>query len=118
MKQALNHIGIVIGEQCPYCQKFRSPLDIIQMPGGAKVCSPCWQRHEEAVAALSAGNFTGRCSECDKHWTELRSASGRMALHFENGLYRPMCESCDRTYVPLRRELYKGTEFAHARKLY
>lgn len=109
--------AIIIGERCPYCQKFRSPQDIIHMPGGAKICAPCELRHQEALDALATGVFTGRCSECDKHWTELRSATGKMAVHFENGKYRMMCEPCNRLYVPKRRELYRGTEFAHAAKL-
>ena len=109
--------AIIIGECCPYCQKFRSPLDIILMPGGAKICVQCELRHQEAMDSLATGEFKGRCSECDRHWTELRSATGRMAFHFENGKYRAMCEPCNRTYVPKRRELYKGTEFAHHAKL-
>lgn len=109
--------AIIIGEQCPYCTKFRSPLDMIHMPGGAKICTTCERRHLEALEALSSGEFKGRCSECDRHWTELRSADGRMAVHFENGKYRIMCAACNALYVPQRRELYKGTEFAHAAKL-
>ena len=109
--------AIIIGELCPYCQKHRSPLDIIHMPGGAKICVSCRQRHVEALEALSTGNFLGRCSECDRDWTELRSATGQMAIHFENGFYRPMCGPCNALYVPKRRELYKGTQFAHQAKL-
>jgi hypothetical protein len=105
--------GILIGEECPYCCKFRSPLDIIPMPGGAKICRQCEQRHQEALDALSSGVFTGECSECGKKAEELRSASGRMACHFENGYYRMLCEPCDRVYVPKRKEFFKGTEFGY-----
>jgi hypothetical protein len=111
-------LGIIIGERCPYCQKFRSPLDIVSMPGGAKICVPCERRHQEALDALSTGEFKGECSECGKKGDELKSANGQMAVHFENGKYRAMCVECNRAYVPKRRELYKGTEFAHAQKLF
>ena len=106
--------AIIIGEECPYCTKFRSPLEIIHMPGGAKICLHCEQRHLEALNALSTGQFTGECSECGKSTEQLRSATGEMAVHFEGGYYRVMCAPCDRAYVPKRRELYAQTEFGHA----
>jgi hypothetical protein len=114
--------AIIIGERCPYCTKFRSPLEILPMPGGAKICLSCEQRHNEALEALSTGVFTGRCSECDLPAEELRAqgrcgANGAMAMHFENGIYRAMCLVCDAAYVPKRIELYGGTEFGHELKL-
>ncbi len=110
--------AVLIGEKCPYCTKFRSPLDFLRLgPGGVKFCAECWRRHNEALEALSTGTFTGRCSECDKTPEQLRSPTGAMAVHFENGLYRAMCAECDRTYVPKRRELYGDTEFGHQLKL-
>lgn len=114
--------SFIIGEACPYCTKYRSPLDLIHMPGGAKICTQCEQRHQEAMTALSTGQFTGRCSECDRDHLELRAQNrcgpqGQMAVHFENGKYRVMCLPCNQLYVPKRRELYKGTEFAHHHKL-
>jgi len=106
--------AVIIGEQCPYCTKFRSPRDVIHMPGGAKICTHCEMRHIEALQALSTGQFLGECSECGKTAEELRSASGEMAVHFEGGRYRVMCAACDRSYVPKRKELYGHTEFGHA----
>lgn len=111
--------GIIIGEQCPYCTKFRSPRDIITLPGGSgKICTFCEQRHLEALQALSTGAFTGECSECGLSAEELRAQhrsgpNGEMAIHFENGRYRAMCMPCDAAYVLKRRELYGGTEFGH-----
>ncbi len=110
-------VAILIGEQCPYCTKFRSPLDIIPMPGGAKICIRCEQRHFEALEALASGQFTGECSECGKTPEQLHSLTGRMAVHFENGRYKAMCLDCDAIYVPKRRELYGNTEFGHQLKL-
>jgi len=107
-------VGLIIGEQCPYCTKWRSPLEIIHQPGGVKICMPCEQRHIEALDALSTGEFKGQCSECGKTAEQLRSATGQMAIHFEGGRYRAMCAQCDRTYVPKRRELYGKTEFGRA----
>jgi hypothetical protein len=109
----MSHL-IIIGETCDYCSKFRSPLDIIPMAGGAKICVHCEQRHLEALNALSTGTFTGECSECGKKGDELRSADGSMAIHFENGRYRAMCGECDRKYVPKRGDLYGGTEFGRS----
>lgn len=103
---------LIIGEICPYCCKFRSPMDIIPMLGGAKICIQCEQRHIEALNALSTGTFTGECSECGKKPEEMKSSDGSMAIHFENGRYRAMCNSCDQAYVLKRMELYGGTQFA------
>ena len=114
--------GIVIGEVCPYCRKFRSPLDIIHQPGGVKICVQCERRHNEALDAMASGRFTGECSECGLSHEEIRAQrrcgpNGEMAVHFENGRYRAMCLECDRIYAPKRLELYGGTEFGHALKL-
>jgi hypothetical protein len=108
--------AIIMGEKCPYCCKFRSPLEFVHQPGGVKICLPCEQRHLEALEALSSGKFTGECSECGTKYEELRAAGkcgpqGEMAVHFENGKYRVLCLSCNLHYVRLRRELYGETEF-------
>lgn len=114
--------AIIIGERCPYCQKFRSPQDMIPMLGGAKICVECERRHVEALEALSTGTFTGECSECGLSAAELRAQhrcgpNGEMAVHFENGRYRMMCMPCDSGYVPKRAELYRDTEFGNDLKL-
>lgn len=109
--------AIVIGKRCPYCTKFRSPSDIIPMPGGAAICVQCELRHQEALDAIATGVFTGECSECGKTAEQLHSATGEMAIHYEDGRYRVMCFDCDRVYVPKRKEFFKGTEFAHGLKL-
>ena len=114
--------AILIGEQCPYCTKFRSALDLIRMPGNVKICTACEQRHQEALQSLSTGRFIGECSECGRNAEQLREEHrcgprGEMAVHFENGKYRLMCRPCDRAYVPKRRELYKDTPYGHALKL-
>jgi len=112
-------VGIIIGEQCPYCTKFRSPLEIIHQPGGVKICIPCEQRHLEAMQSIATGQFLGDCSECGTKADELKAQRkcgprGEMAVHFENGKYRVMCIPCNRTYVPKRAELYGQTEFGKA----
>ena len=35
----------------------------------------------------------------------------RMVVHYENGIYRPMCLACDKLYVPKRADLYGNTDF-------
>lgn len=114
--------GIVIGERCPYCQKFRSPLDFIHQPGGVKICTACEQRHVEALQALQSGRFLGECSECGTSYADLKDRKrcgplGQMAVHFENGKYRVMCLPCHAAYVPKRAELYRETEFGRDLKL-
>lgn len=108
--------GIIIGEQCPYCTKHRSPLDFIRQPGGVKICTECEQRHLEALQSLQTGQFSGECSECHMQAEELVAQRrcgplGQMAVHFEGGKYRMMCIPCNKTYVPKRAELYGETEF-------
>ena len=107
--------AIIIAERCPYCSKFRSPLDMIPMPGGVKMCTSCEQRHLEALVALSTGKFTGECSECGGK--PEAQTDRQMAVHFENGVYRMMCMLCDAVYTPKRRDLYGGTEFGRNLKL-
>lgn len=111
--------GIIIGERCPYCTKFHSPLDLIHQPGGVTICSECEQRHLEALAALQAGDFLGQCSECGMKADELRAQKrcgplGQMAVHYEHGKYRAMCLVCDSAYARKRMELYGNTEFGRS----
>jgi hypothetical protein len=87
------------------------------MPGGAKICQTCEQRHLEALALLSTGQLTAECSECGKSAEELRRECSQMAVHYEAGRYRAMCMACDAVYVRKRRELYAGTDFAHQHNL-
>ncbi len=102
---------LLIGTRCPYCSKFRSPKDILDQPGGVRICVECEQRHLEALAALGTGEFHASCSECGKSAKQLGPKDLRMAVHFENGKYRLMCMACDRKYTPKRKDLYGGTEF-------
>lgn len=113
---------IIITETCPYCSKPRSPLDILQLSFGT-ICIECWHRHEKALEGLGTGNYHAGCSECGKSMDEIKALqpSGdtgvKMVIHFENGIYRPMCPQCDRAYVPKRRDLYGNTEFWNQRGL-
>jgi len=113
--------AIIIGELCPYCQKHRSPRDIVHLPAGVKICTTCEQRHNEAVEMLLTQKFDGSCSECELPIRELieqkrAGPHGEMACHYENGRYRAMCLVCDRDYVRKRTELYAGTEFGRSLK--
>lgn len=86
------------------------------MPGGVKICTGCEQRHQEALEALSTGNFMGECSECGKKPSELKG-DGRMAIHYEGGRYKAMCIPCDSVYVTKRSDIYGETPFGHELKL-
>lgn len=114
--------ALLLEELCPYCQRSRSRLDVIHMPGGAAICRECEQRHQEALEALATGEFNGECSECGLTAEQLREQKrvgprGEMAVHYEDGRYRMLCLVCDWLYVPKRRELYKNTEFGDRLKL-
>ena len=104
----------IVGLRCPYCQKFRAPAEIIRWPGGLEICVECEQRHQEALRALSTGEFRGLCSECGQSWFELGAVNLQMAIHYENGRYRLMCLKCNEQYVPKRMELYRGTEYGRS----
>jgi hypothetical protein len=107
---------IVITEKCPYCSKPRNPWDILRF-SSFTICQSCYEKHQAAVQALSNGQYTGGCSECGKSIDEIKAIQGggdngvKMVVHYENGIYRPMCIACDGTYVPKRRDLYGQTEF-------
>lgn len=108
---------LIMGEVCPYCSKNRSPREIIHYLGGVKICLDCERRHREALDALSSGTFNGECSECGKTAAELGQHNLEMAVHYEGGRYRLLCKACDLKYVPKRKDLYAGTEFAKMRGL-
>lgn len=103
-------------EICPYCRKARNPHDIIRR-SSFTICIDCQQRHDKALAALSTGQYTGNCSECGLSVDEIKDMQGdgdtgtRMVIHYENGIYKPMCVACDRAYVPKRADLYGDTQF-------
>lgn len=113
---------IIISEICPYCSKARSPRDILRF-SSFTICVECRARHEAALEALSTGKYMAGCSECGKSMEEINAFQGggdngtRMVIHYENGIYRPMCVDCDRTYVPKRRDLYGLTAFGKQRGL-
>jgi len=113
---------IIIAETCPYCRKGRSPLDFVRLTA-MKICHSCYERHLKALEGLSSGQYLAGCSECDRSIEDIKAIQGggdngvRMVIHYENGIYRPMCVECDRTYVPKRADLYADTEFWKQRGL-
>lgn len=115
---------VILGEKCHYCQKFRGPAEVIDWPGGVRICVGCIQRHESALFSLSTGTPPKECSECGKEWEELRHLQPpgdiggvKMACHFENGLYRFLCVTCDHDYTRKRADLYRETQFGQEIKL-
>lgn len=107
---------IIVAERCPYCSKPRSPRDLLKLTAFT-ICHDCYQRHLLALDGLSTGRYTGSCSECGRSVAEItaRQRDGdrgvRMHVHFENGIYRPMCLECSRAYVPKRADLYGDTAY-------
>lgn len=119
--------SIVIAETCHYCSKGCSPVEILRLPGGIRMCHSCYRQHTAGVLAMSGlkANADGslattapppsECSECHTSIEELRLQAGKrdlpMAIHFEGGVYRFLCVECDAKYVPKRKDLYADTEF-------
>ena len=108
--------GVIIGERCHYCSKFRSPLEIRLLAGGAKICQRCYHRHELAVAQLS-GNLPPGCQgeQCNKTFDELEPDPGtgniRLYVHMKDGIYQLLCKACSDRYFPKRADLYGDTLF-------
>lgn len=124
---------IIISERCPYCQKGRSPAEIIPLgDGGAKICTDCYAQHEAALLALSGlkansdGTFSTdapppmECSECHRTPQQLKESGwggDRFTVIYENGVYRYFCTPCADIYETKRRELFAGTQYAQERGL-
>lgn len=123
---------VVMSVACPYCTKPRHPGEILQLPGGAKICRSCYHQHEAAVLALSGlkandnGTFTAsappplQCSECEVTPEQLKQ-QGRggdtWSVIYEHGVYRYFCIPCADVYETKRRELFKNTAYAKQRGL-
>lgn len=122
----------IITERCPYCTKARSPRDIHDLPGGAKICTVCRVNHESAVLALSGLRANGdgtfqtssppplACSECGVSGKELSHAGSQevtFSIFYEGGIYRYFCRPCADVYETKRRELFAGTVYARQRGL-
>jgi hypothetical protein len=85
-----------------------------EVPGGIWICDQCRDKHLEAVEALASGSFNGECSECGKTAEQLGKENLRMAVHYENGVYRLVCLGCDTAYTLKRKDLYGGTQFGRS----
>lgn len=111
------HAAVIIGELCPGCQKYRSPVDMIPHLGYTQ-CVYCELRHREALHCLATGTPPKECSECHTPWEEFRArGENKMIIHMEAGRYKFMCLACNEAYLPKRRELYGPTEFGWKNKL-
>jgi hypothetical protein len=111
---------IVIAERCNNCSKERHPRDIMRQPGGVKVCHYCWQKHLYALNVLATATPPDACQECGTSYELLEARAGgdtSMVIHQKDGIYQVLCHPCDRAYVQKRRDLFRGTEFAHKRGL-
>lgn len=123
---------LIISVTCPYCTKPRSPQDIMKLPGGAKICTSCYQQHEAAVLALSGlkangdGTFASNapppmeCSECHVTPAVLKATGtggDTWAVIYENGIYRYFCKPCGDVYERKRSEFFRGTLYGKQRGL-
>lgn len=114
--------AIIIGELCPYCNKHRPHGDMLHFGDGGRLkrCRSCEEKHLIALEAL-AGKPPTECGECQVTFEQLaertRGAEVSMFMHEKDGCYQVLCRDCSERHIAKRRELYKGTEFGHNRKL-
>lgn len=112
----------IIGVQCHYCSKFRSPREILPIggPHGAKMCWHCYEWHVAAVKLL-AGQIPSGCQKCGLTFAKLQERAGsgdvRMYVHPVDGIYQVLCQTCSDRYVPQRSDLYRRTRFGHLKKI-
>jgi hypothetical protein len=114
---------VVMGVRCMHCSKFKPPLEIWTMPGGATICPDCNHRHDRAIEELSTlmSGGTPGCPVCSKSSAELKKLAGggdySMYVHWRDGVYVPHCDQCHAAYTPKRSDLYRGTQFGKDLKI-
>ena len=110
----------IITERCHYCSRWRSPHEILHLPGRAKMCLRCFEWHCEALKMLSGQPPKG-CQECGVSFQALmeRAGSGNtpMYLHRKDGVYQVLCRACSDRYERKRLDLYGDTVHGHLKKL-
>jgi len=108
--------AVVIAVRCHYCSKQRNPNELIRMSGGVLMCLHCEEWHGAALRMI-AGEPPKGCQTCDLTFDELAAIYGenvRMIAVPKDGIYQVQCGACADGYIPLRRDLIKGTKFAAA----
>jgi hypothetical protein len=106
---------VIIGKKCPYCLKWRSPHEIMDIGGGVTVCLECWQWHEKAILMIASGEPPSGCPMCRRDNATLEAELGDrytgMTVHRVDGIYQMACPECAWRLRPKQKDLYKGTAF-------
>ena len=109
----------MIRERCHYCSRFRQPLQIVRMSGGAAMCWHCYEWHLHALDLL-AGAMPRGCQICGDDWQKIEARPGyqsRTYLHMKDGLYQVACKPCSDAYVLKRRDWCGQTLFGRKMRL-
>ncbi len=81
----------------------------------------CLEWHFHAMDVLG-GAIPQGCQECGRSWAVLKEIAGGVEVRLyavpRDGVYQLLCSSCLKIFVPKAREMYKGTEFAAAARLF
>jgi hypothetical protein len=107
---------------CHYCQKGRSPYEILHLgTGGALMCWKCHEWHEKAIEAIGGGEMPSGCQACGRSYETLRAESPagdcKLYLHPCDGIYQVRCRACRDAYLTKRVDLYGPTRFGFLKKL-
>ncbi len=109
-------ISIVMAVTCHYCSQARNPREVMRLSSGVVMCWHCAEWHDAALRMI-AGEPPKGCQTCDLTFEELEAIYGdnvRMIAVPKDGIYQVQCGACADGYIPLRRDLIKGTKFAAA----
>lgn len=100
--------GPILKIRCQGCSLQYPAGDLTFLPGGAVRCDKCM---EKGLAEM--GKFTAEhamnCYDCGRKFTP---GDIHVSVVWKDGVWQALCERCNAVYVPKRRDLFKGTQFA------
>lgn len=109
------NVPLVTRQRCHYCSHQKDPREMFHMSGDVWKCQLCEEWHNKALLML-AGTPPSGCQTCDRTYAELERMHGanvRFVAVPKDGLYQVLCGPCADNYIPQRRDLIKGTRYAH-----
>jgi len=106
--------GSFLSFRCHYCSRFFPAWRVHVICQAQTICDTCLEWHNQALEFL-AGRALPGCHGCGASWEVLRdrdkSVEVRLYVVPRDGIYQLLCQSCIRSYVPKRADLYQSTPF-------
>ena len=100
--------------KCRYCQKQVHPAEASGDERRGYQCIRCYDWHQHALEVLGGATPLG-CQGCGDTWEQLKERTPgvevRMYVVPKDGIYQLLCKRCCDAYVPMRKDLFGGTEF-------